>query len=165
MKLEEGTFRTPCIPDPVCVGFVSFSVFCVLQSCQFLFRFRAVMFNCLVSVFVRNTIGHRAKEQKFSYIESQGKNDLEWFAAQFCIVGLASVKLQLGYVEHYPVRIQHPANKKRAGPRVILFETYSYFEKGCWRNVHPTIPKGNMGSDQYPVPDTVAVEPTFVASF
>ena len=30
-------------------------------------------------------------------------------------------------------------------------------------NVHATIPKGNMGYDQYTVPDTVAVEPTFVA--
>ena len=26
-----------------------------------------------------------------------------------------------------------------------------------------TIPKGNMGYDQYTVPDTVAVEPAFVA--
>ena len=33
------------------------------------------------------------------------------------------------------------------------------------RNVHATIPKGNMGYDQYTVPDTVAVEPTFVAFF
>ena len=40
---------------------------------------------------------------------------------------------------------------------------YSYFEKGCRKNVHATIPKGNMGYDQYTVPDTVAVEPTFVA--
>ena len=31
------------------------------------------------------------------------------------------------------------------------------------RNVHATIAKGNMGYDQYTVPDTVAVEPTFVA--
>ena len=31
------------------------------------------------------------------------------------------------------------------------------------KNVHATIPKGNMGYDQYTVPDTVAVEPTFVA--
>ena len=31
------------------------------------------------------------------------------------------------------------------------------------KNVHATIPKGNMGHDQYTVPDTVAVEPTFVA--
>ena len=30
------------------------------------------------------------------------------------------------------------------------------------KNVHATIPKGNMGYDQYAVPDTVAVEPTFV---
>ena len=31
------------------------------------------------------------------------------------------------------------------------------------QNVHATIPKGNMGYDQYAVSDTVAVEPTFVA--
>ena len=31
------------------------------------------------------------------------------------------------------------------------------------KNVHATIPKGNMGYDQYTVPDIVAVEPTFVA--
>ena len=29
------------------------------------------------------------------------------------------------------------------------------------KNVHATIPKGNMGYDQYTVPDTVAVEPFF----
>ena len=28
--------------------------------------------------------------------------------------------------------------------------------------MHAIIPKGNMGYDQYTVPDTVAVEPTFV---
>ena len=33
------------------------------------------------------------------------------------------------------------------------------------RNVQATIAKGNMGYDQYTVPDTVAVEPTFVAFF
>ena len=31
------------------------------------------------------------------------------------------------------------------------------------KNLHAIIPKGNMGYDQYTVPDTVAVEPTFVA--
>ena len=31
------------------------------------------------------------------------------------------------------------------------------------KNVNATIPKGNMGYDQYSVPDLVAVEPTFVA--
>ena len=40
---------------------------------------------------------------------------------------------------------------------------YSYFEKGCRKFVHATVPKGNMGYVQYTVPDTVAVEPTFVA--
>ena len=30
-------------------------------------------------------------------------------------------------------------------------------------NVHATIPKGNMGYDQYIVPDSVAVKPIFVA--
>ena len=42
---------------------------------------------------------------------------------------------------------------------------YSYFEKGCRKNVHATTPKGDIGYDQYtvPVPDTVAAEPTFAA--
>ena len=31
------------------------------------------------------------------------------------------------------------------------------------KNVYATIPKGNMGYDQYTVPDPVAVEPTFAA--
>ena len=31
------------------------------------------------------------------------------------------------------------------------------------KKVHSTMPKGNMGYDQYTVPDTVAVEPAFVA--
>ena len=39
----------------------------------------------------------------------------------------------------------------------------SYFVKGCQKNVHATIPKGNMGYDQYTVPDTTTAEPTFVA--
>ena len=30
---------------------------------------------------------------------------------------------------------------------------YSCFEKGCWKNVHATIPKGNMGYDLYTVSD------------
>ena len=33
------------------------------------------------------------------------------------------------------------------------------------KNVQATIPKGSMGYTQYTVPDTVAVEPTFVARF
>ena len=36
-------------------------------------------------------------------------------------------------------------------------------KKVVGKNVHTTIPTGNMGYDQYTVPDTVAVEPTFVA--
>ena len=31
--------------------------------------------------------------------------------------------------------------------------------------MYATIPKGSMGYEQYAVPDTVAVEPTFVAFF
>ena len=33
------------------------------------------------------------------------------------------------------------------------------------KNVHATIPKGNMGYDQYAVPDTVAVESSMLLSF
>ena len=35
--------------------------------------------------------------------------------------------------------------------------------KAVRKKVHATIPKGNMGYDQYTVPDIVAVKPTFVA--
>ena len=52
------------------------------------------------------------------------------------------------------IRIHNPA------------ETIQLFrEKVVGKNVHPTIPKGNMGYDQYTISDTVAVEPTFVAFF
>ena len=37
--------------------------------------------------------------------------------------------------------------------RWLFVVIYSYFEKGCGKNVHATIPKGNMGDDQYTVPD------------
>ena len=39
---------------------------------------------------------------------------------------------------------------------------YSYFEKGCRKNLHATIPKGNTGYDQYSAPGEVAVKSTFV---
>ena len=45
-------------------------------------------------------------------------------------------------------------------PYIQLFR-----ERMSEKNVHATIPKGNMGYDQYTVPDKVAVEPTFVAFF
>ena len=45
--------------------------------------------------------------------------------------------------------------------RVYLFTAIS--RKVVGKNAHSTIPKGNMGYDQYTVPDTEAVEPTFVA--
>ena len=41
----------------------------------------------------------------------------------------------------------------------------AFSKKVVGKNVHATIPKGNMGYDQYTVPDTVAVELTFDAFF
>ena len=49
---------------------------------------------------------------------------------------------------------------------VVLSVSYYYTvisRKVVGKNVHATISIGNMGCDQYTVPDTVAVEPTFVA--
>ena len=40
---------------------------------------------------------------------------------------------------------------------------YSYFEKGCRQNVEATIPKGNMGYDQYTVSDDCSCRTYFVA--
>ena len=48
----------------------------------------------------------------------------------------------------------------------IMFEEFIYIiaisRKVVRKNVHATIPKGNMGYDQYMVRDTVSDEPTFV---
>ena len=45
----------------------------------------------------------------------------------------------------------------------FLFNIKLFRETVVGKNVLATIPKGNMGYVQYTVPDTVAVEPTFVA--
>ena len=45
----------------------------------------------------------------------------------------------------------------------MAYVRYSYFEKDCRENAHATILKGNMGYDQYTVPNTEAVQTTFVA--
>ena len=52
---------------------------------------------------------------------------------------------------------------KRSSKKLYKYTAIS--RKVVRRNVHATIPKGNMGSDQYTVPDTVAVETAFVAFF
>ena len=46
---------------------------------------------------------------------------------------------------------------------IIILCIQLFRERLSEKNVHATIPKGNMGYDQYTVPDTVAVEPSFVA--
>ena len=38
-------------------------------------------------------------------------------------------------------------------PGFVKDSAYSYFEKSCQKNVHATIPKGNMGYDRYTVSD------------
>ena len=51
---------------------------------------------------------HRIPRKK-NKTDQRPKNDPEWLAAQFAIVGLALAKLQLGWVEDCSVKIQHPA--------------------------------------------------------
>ena len=46
--------------------------------------------------------------------------------------------------------------------RAILLQYTAISRKVVVKNVHATIPKGNMGYDQFTAPETVAVEPTFV---
>ena len=43
-----------------------------------------------------------------------------------------------------------------------VFQYTAISRKVVEKYVPATIPKGNMGYDQYTVPDIVAVEPTFV---
>ena len=46
--------------------------------------------------------------------------------------------------------------------RAVVFTAIS--RKVVGKKVHATTPKGHIGYDQYTVPDSVAVEPTFAAS-
>ena len=43
------------------------------------------------------------------------------------------------------------------------FQDTASSRKVVGKNVHATVPKGNMGFDLYSVPDTVAVESSIVA--
>ena len=55
-------------------------------------------------------------------------------------------------------------SSKNSGNHTNLSELYTAMSrKVVGKNVHATIPKGNIGCDEYTAPDTVAVEPTFVA--
>ena len=54
-------------------------------------------------------------------------------------------------------------NHSKKGFVGTLQENTVISRKAVGINVHSTLPKGNMGYDQYTVPDTAAVEPTFVA--
>ena len=48
-------------------------------------------------------------------------------------------------------------------PRDLTCSFYTaILKKVVGKKLHATIPKGNMGYDQYTVPNTVAMEPTFV---
>ena len=69
----------------------------------------------------------------------------------------------------HPSVIQLPPLFRAPSPpkgynRYTLFVVFTAISrKVVGKNVHATIRKGNMGYVQYTVPDTVAVERTFVA--
>ena len=48
-------------------------------------------------------------------------------------------------------------------PPSSAMDEYSYFGKGFGKKCARENREGNMGYDQYTVPDTLAVEPTFAA--
>ena len=55
------------------------------------------------------------------------------------------------------------AQKERTSFSSFFFLYTAISRNCCRKNVHATIPKGYMGYVQYTVPETVAVEPTFIA--
>ena len=61
----------------------------------------------------------------------------------------------------------HAWQRKLLAPTKLLAYLTTISRKVVGKNVHAKVSKGNMGYDQHtvPVPDTVAVEPTFVAFF
>ena len=51
-------------------------------------------------------------------------------------------------------------------PHLVCNNRFLYtaiLRKVVSKNVHATIPKGNMGYDKYAVPETVAVKTSFIA--
>ena len=62
-----------------------------------------------------------------------------------------------------PLLLRAPSPPEGYKRCTLVVELKAISRKVVGKNVHATIPKGNMGYDQYTVPDTVAVEPTFVA--
>ena len=54
-------------------------------------------------------------------------------------------------------------SKQYRNARTVDFLKVRLVEAIFRKNVHATIPRGSMGYVQYTVPDTVVVEPTFVA--
>ena len=72
--------------------------------------------------------------------------------------------VQFGINKHLgsPARTGSTKNEVH-GPGVhVLYTAIS--RKVVGKKVHATIPKGNMGYDQYTVSETVAVKPTLAAS-
>ena len=62
----------------------------------------------------------------------------------------------------FKVRISRFKERGLTCQKVSFSDWYTaILRKVVGRNVHATIPKGNMGYDQYTVPDTAAVQPTF----
>ena len=47
-------------------------------------------------------------------------------------------------------------------PKIMSILYTAISRKVVGKNVHATIPKGNMGYDQYAVPDTLAIESSIV---
>ena len=68
----------------------------------------------------------------------------------------------VGFDHNWDMRIVNESNAKSKREGKTATHT-AISRKVVGKIVHATIPKGNMGYDQYTVPDTVAVEPTFFA--
>ena len=61
---------------------------------------------------------------------------------------------------------EHCVTPARAAANCGFVAKYTaILRKVVGKNVYPTIPKGNVGYDQYTVPDTVAVDGTYFSCF
>ena len=65
-------------------------------------------------------------------------------------------------VSIFPSRWNHFVSVYCRNDRTIHKVYTAISRKVVGKNVHATIPKGDMGYDQFTVSDTVAFEPTFV---
>ena len=134
---------------------------------------------CVFFFFLKNKTHKQRRKGNKEEKKSVGKHvvfDACWATSLYLFAACVAVKFVVskfacGSVRLHACSVHSNALGKsgqqwsldRLTGRCALCYIQLFRERLSEKIVHATIPKGNMGHDQDTVPDTVAVEPTFVA--